>query len=75
MARLVVRSGRSEDLEIIVLRHQLEVRQLRATRPTLSDDDRSPLAVIATALPQHRGAGWIVTPDTLLWWTSPTHAL
>ncbi|MCP5027381.1 MAG: hypothetical protein GY929_13955, partial [Actinomycetia bacterium] len=37
-ARLAVRSGRSKDLEIIVLRHQLTVLRQQVDRPALNDD-------------------------------------
>ena len=74
-ARLAFRSGRSKELEIIVLRHQVGVlrhqvgvlrRQIN--RPVLSDDDRTLLGAIAAALPRQRRTGWIVTPNTLLRW-------
>jgi putative transposase len=68
LARLAVRSGRSKDLEIIVLRHQLRVLHRLNTRPALNDDDRSLLGAIAQALPRPLRAGWLVTPDTLLRW-------
>ena len=67
-ARLAVRSGRSKDLEIIVLRHQLTVLRRQVDRPALNDDDRSLLGAIAAALPRPRRTGWLVTPDTLLRW-------
>lgn len=66
LARLAVRSGRSKDLEIIVLRHQLTVLRRQIDRPNLSEDDRTLLGSIAAALPRPRRHGWIVTPDTLL---------
>jgi hypothetical protein len=44
LARLAVRSGRSKDLEIIVLRHQLTVLRRRVDRPAISDDDRTLLS-------------------------------
>ena len=66
LARLSVRSGRSKDLEIIVLRHQLAVLQRQNNRPALTDDDRSLLGAIAQALPRPWRYGWLVTPDTLL---------
>ena len=66
LARLTVRSGRSKDLEIIVLRHQLAVLRRQIDRPELTDADRSLLGAIAAALARSSRAGWLVTPDTLL---------
>ena len=66
LARLAFRSGRSKDLEIIVLRHQLNVLHHQIDRPTLNDNDRSLLGATAAALPRPKRTGWIVTPDTLL---------
>ena len=68
LARLTVRSGRSKDLEIIMLRHQLGVLRRQVDRPELTDADRSLLGAIAAALPRPSRAGWLVTPDTLLRW-------
>ena len=39
LARLAVRSGRSKDLVIIVLRHQLVVLHRQNSRPALADED------------------------------------
>ena len=44
LVRLAVRSGRSKDLEIIVLRHQLGVLRRQVDRLDLTGDDRSLLA-------------------------------
>ncbi len=66
LVRLAFRSGRSKDLEIIVLRHQLTVLRRQIDRPALNDHDL--LGAIAAALPRSRRTGWIVTPDTLLRW-------
>ena len=68
LARLAVRSGRSKDLEIIVLRHQLTVLRRQVERPTVTDGDRTLLGAIAAALPKALRQGWIVTPETLLRW-------
>lgn len=68
LARLAVRSGRSKDLEIVVLRHQLTVLRRQINRPAINDADRTLLGAIAAALPRPRRTGWIVTPDTLLRW-------
>ena len=66
LARLAVRSGRSKDLEIIVLRHQLAVLRWQNNRLVLVDEDRALLGAIAAALPRRRRTGWLVTPETLL---------
>ena len=68
LARLAVRSGRSKDLEIIVLRHQLTVLHRQNNRPALADEDRALLGAVAAALPRPQRAGWLVTPETLLRW-------
>jgi hypothetical protein len=57
LARLAVRSRRSKDLEIIVLRHQLGVLRRQIDRPALNNDDRSLLGAIAAALPPQRCIG------------------
>ncbi len=66
IATLLVRSGRSKDLEIVVLRHQLTVLHRQINRPALTDADRTLLGAVAAALPRARRVGWLVTPDTLL---------
>jgi len=68
LARPAIRSGRSKDIEIIVLRHQLAVLRRHHERPPLNNNDRSLLGAIAQALPRPRRHGWLVTPDTLLRW-------
>ena len=68
LAQLAVRSGRSKDLEIIVLRHQLTVLHRHNSRPALAEGDRSLLGAVAAALPRPQRAGWLVTPETLLRW-------
>ena len=68
LARLAVRSGRSKDIEIIVLRHQLAVLRRQHGPPALNNDDRSLLGAITQALPRPRRQGWLVTPDTPLRW-------
>jgi putative transposase len=68
LARLAVRSARSKDLEIIVLRHQLTVLHRQIDRPALNNDDRTLLGAIAAALPRASRTGWLVTPETLLRW-------
>ena len=41
LARLAVRSGRSKDLEIIVLRHENALLGRQINRPAVNDDDRT----------------------------------
>ncbi|MCP4962267.1 MAG: transposase [Actinomycetia bacterium] len=66
LARLSVRSDRSRDLEIIVLRHQFTVLRQQVERPSVNDDDRTLLGAIAAAPPRRLRDGWIVTPETFL---------
>ena len=68
LARLAVRSGRSKDLEIIVLRRQVQVLRRQIDRPVATEEDRTLLAAIAAALPRSLRQGWIVTLATLLRW-------
>ena len=42
----------SKDVEIVVLRHQLQVLRRQIDRPELNHDDRSLLGAIAAALPR-----------------------
>jgi len=56
LARLAARSGRSKDLELIVLRHQNAVLRRQIARPALTDDDRTLLGAIAAALPAGSGS-------------------
>lgn len=68
LARLVMRSGRWKDLQIIVLRHENAVLRRQIGRPALTDDDRTLLGAIAAAVPKALRQGWLVTPDALLRW-------
>ena len=83
LARLAVRSGRSEDLEIILLRHQHTVLYRHNNRPAVADEDWTLLGAVAAALSRSQRAGWLVTPETLLrrhrrrtahHWTQPCRA-
>ena len=46
LAGMAVRSGRSKDLEIIVLRHQLTVLHRQNNRPALADENPALLGAI-----------------------------
>ncbi len=69
--RLLVRRRRSEfaeDVELLVLRHQLVVLGRQRRRPSLRPADRALLAALARLLPAGRRHGLVVTPQTLLRW-------
>ena len=63
LARLAVRSGRSKDLEIIVLRHQLGVLRRHNSRPQLTDEDG--LSLDPSPLRSRCLAEWV--PETVSW--------
>jgi putative transposase len=58
----------TKDLEILVLRHQLRVLRRKTGRPRFTAGDRVLLAAASWALPRHRRASFLVTPQTLLRW-------
>jgi putative transposase len=71
LLKLLVRSGRPaqvKDIELIVLRHQLEVLRRQVERPRLQSSDRAFLAATGRLLPPRRRDGLLVTPQTLLRW-------
>ena len=71
LLRLLVRCGRTvdvKDIELLVLRHQLEVLRRQVERPKLRARDRALLAAAARLLPPARRQGLLVTPHTLLRW-------
>jgi putative transposase len=62
------RSERCKELEIVLLRHELQVLRRQVPRPRLRRADRALLAAFSRAL---RGARWdslLVTPGTLMRW-------
>jgi putative transposase len=70
LALLVLRGrrDRSKDVEILVLRKQLEVLHRQIARPRLDDRDRAVLAGLARVLARRRWPTFFVTPATLLAW-------
>jgi putative transposase len=80
---LLARGDAANDLEILVLRHQLTVLRRKTSRPKLEPADRALLAAISRVLPPACWSCLFVTPPTLLrWhrrltagaWTSPHRA-
>ena len=71
LLKLLIRSGRPvhvKDIELLVLRHQLEVLRRQVERPRLRRGDRAFLAAASRVLPPRRRHGLLVTPQTLLRW-------
>ena len=70
--RLLPRSGRDKDVEILALRYQLTVleRQLRGARPRFAPEDRAFLAALIYHLPKQalRQVRLLVRAETVLRW-------
>jgi putative transposase len=67
----LVRSRRGldlKDVELLVLRHELEVLRRQVERPKLKASDRALLAAAAWHLPRSSRGVLLVTPRTLLRW-------
>src|SRR5262245_57543609 len=67
----LVRSRRglsAKDIELLVLRHELEILRRQVVRPKLGLVDRALLAAAACHLPRSSRAMLLVTPRTLLRW-------
>jgi putative transposase len=60
--------GRHNDIEVLVLRHQLSVLKRQVGRPRLRRRDRLFLAAVSRALPRPRWSAFLVSPQTLLRW-------
>src|SRR5205814_1059605 len=65
---LQMRSERAKEIEILVLRHQLQLLERQVTRPQLQPADRALLAALSRTLPRRAWAPFFVTPATLLRW-------
>ena len=65
---LHARSDTANEIEILVLRHQLAVLQRRTPRPRISWTDRAVIAALARLLPARRRRGFLITPATILRW-------
>jgi len=62
------RRDRSNDIEILVLRHQLAVLQRQIARPRFEPDDRAILTAFARMLGRDRWSILLVKPNTILNW-------
>src|SRR5205807_5152617 len=63
-----VRPNDLQELEIVVLRHELAILRRRTRRPVWTWTDRLFLAAASRLLPCARWRSFIVTPATLLRW-------
>jgi putative transposase len=68
---LDVRSGRfrsrlAKEVEIAVLRHQVEVLRRQVSRLDLEPADRAVLALLSRLLPRVQWSAFVVTPATIL---------
>jgi hypothetical protein len=62
------RTPDANDVEIVVLRHQLAVLRRQVARPRYTPGDRMVLATLARLLSRDRWPIFLVTPSTLLRW-------
>src|SRR5947207_13545247 len=62
------RSERAKEVEILVLRHELQVLRRQVGRPRLRSADRALLAVLSQLLPRAQRLSFLVRPSTLLRW-------
>jgi putative transposase len=61
---LLARSGRSKELEILLLR-QLSILRRQARRPKLAESDRLVSAALSRVMPRRSWQAFLVTPETL----------
>jgi putative transposase len=62
------RASRHNDVEVLVLRHQLAVLKRQVNRPRLRQRDRLLMAALSRMLPRERWSAFLVRPQTLLRW-------
>jgi putative transposase len=70
--RMIGRAGsskaRANDVEVLVLRHQLAVLRRQMSRPRLRRRDRLLMVALSRVLPRERWSAFLVRPQTLLRW-------
>jgi putative transposase len=68
LAALLSRRDRDRDVELLVLRHQLNVLQRTAGPPRWQPGDRFLLAALSRQLPRRAWRSLLVSPETMLRW-------
>jgi putative transposase len=68
LVALCFRSTEFKELEIVVLRHELEVLRRQVGRPQLRQADRALLAAASRLLPRSSWSSLFVRPETVLRW-------
>jgi transposase InsO family protein len=68
LVRLRRMSEFEKDLEILVLRHQLDILRRQVARPRFEPSDRALLALLSRLLPRRLWSTFLVTPATMLRW-------
>ncbi len=63
-----LQSEHAKDIEIAVLRHQLDVLRRQVKRAEFRPADRALLAMLSGALPRSHWWSFLVTPDTIMRW-------
>jgi putative transposase len=65
---LCFRSSDAKEVEILVLRHEVEILRRQHPRPRLEPRDRAWLSLLSRCLPRKRWSIFVVRPETLLGW-------
>jgi putative transposase len=60
--------SRHNDVEVLILRHQLAVLRRQVRRPRLRQRDRLFMAALSRMLPRQRWSAFLVRPQTRLGW-------
>jgi hypothetical protein len=68
MVVLLFRSERSNEIELLALRHEVAILRRQVGRPAYQPADRALLAALSRFLPRSRWGTFGVTPGTLLAW-------
>lgn len=68
LVALTFRTSGSKEIEILVLRHELEILRRNGAQPRLEPTDRAWLAALSRLLPREQWSAFGVRPETLLRW-------